>query len=127
MDNELTIEECGKSIELYENQLEYRKYFIKVVKHNKKELENANYIFETDIKLLKFMQKRGFKLDIDFDKYNNEVQELISKNKNIIDTEINIDIEKRISEIKDIKTKIMELSQVSGFLMGTKALSRKKE
>lgn len=127
MDNELTIEECGKSIELYENKLEYRKYFIKVVKHNKKELENANYIFETDIKLLKFMQKRGFKLDIDFDKYNNEVQELISKNKNIIDTEINIDIEKRISEIKDIKTKIMELSQISGFLMGTKALSRKKE
>lgn len=127
MNNELTIEECDKSIELYENKLEYREYFLKTVKHNKKELENANYIFETDIKLLKFMQKRGFKLDIDFDKYNNEVQELISKNKNIIDIEINIDIEKRISEIKDIKTKIMELSQVSGFLMGTKALSRKKE
>jgi len=64
------------------------------------------------------MQKQGFKLDVDFDKYNNEMQKVITKNKNIIETEINIDIEKRNVEIKNIKTKIMEFSQVSGFLMG---------
>ena len=118
MSDELTIEECDKSIELYVNKLEFIEYLLKSSKHNKKDLENNNYIYEIDIKLLKFMQKQGFKLDIDFDEYNNEVQKHISKNKNVIKTEINIGIEKRNIEIENIKKKIMELSQVSGFLIG---------
>jgi len=118
MDKELTIEECDETIKIYENNLENNEYLLKVVKHNKEKLENSNFILEISIKLLKFMQKQGFKLDVDFDKYNNEMQKVITKNKNIIETEINIDIEKRNVEIKNIKTKIMEFSQVSGFLMG---------
>lgn len=118
MSDELTIEECDKSIELYVNKLEFIEYLLKTSKHNKKDLENNNYIYEIDIKSLKFMQKQGFNLDTDFDKYNNEIQEFIIKNKNIIETEINIDIEKRNIDIENIKIKIMEFSQVGGFLIG---------
>ena len=118
MSDKLTIEECDETIKIYEDNLEYSEYLLKAVKHNKEKLENSNFLLETSTKLLKFMQKQGFKLDIDFDKYNNEIQELIIKNKNIIETEINIDIEKRNTDIENIKTKIMEFSQVGGFLMG---------
>ena len=118
MSDELTIEECDEAIKIYENNLEYREFLLKSAKQNKKTLEKANYIFEIDVKMLKFMQKQGFKLGIDFDKYNNEIQECIKRNNHAIETEINIDIEKRISEIEVSKIKIMELSQVSGFLMG---------
>ena len=118
MNDKLTIEECEKSIDIYENNLEYSEYLLKVVKHNKEELENSNFILETSVKLLKFMQKQGFKLDVDFDKYNNEVQKCIKRNNHAFETEININIEKRISEIEVTKIKIMELSQVSGFLRG---------
>lgn len=118
MSDELTIEECDEVIKIYEDNLEYSEYLLKAVKHNKEKLENSNFLLGTSIKLLKFMQKQGFKLDIDFDEYNNEIQEVIVKNKNIIDTEINIDIEKRNIDIENIKIKIMEFSQVGGFLMG---------
>lgn len=117
MSDELTIEECDFAIEIKQEVIDYNEYMIGILNSRIDDLNNRNKMYEIDVKILKFSQKNGFKLDIDFNSYEKTIKIDIDSNDKIIAKST---LEKTLfqTNIKAIKDEISMLNQIKGFLMG---------
>ena len=116
MNDELTIEECDFAIKVKQEIIDYNKYRIRILNRRVDDLNNRNKMYEIDIKVLKFLQKNGFKLDVDFNSYEKTIKIDIDSNDKIIAASI---LEKTLfhTNTELVKDEMATLNQIKGFLM----------
>ena len=117
MSDELTIEECDFAIEIKQYSIDYNEYMVRLLNNRVDDLNNKNKMHEIDIKVLKFSQKNGFKLDTNFNSYEKTIKINIDNNDKIIAESI---LEKTPfqTNIELIKNEVATLNQIKGFLIG---------
>ena len=117
MNDELTIEECNFAIEIKQYDVDYNEHMVRILNQRVDNLNNKNKMYKIDIKILKFLQKNGFKLDVDFNDYEETINDAINDNNKIIAGSI---LEKTLFQTNTdlIKDEISALNQIYGFLIG---------